>query len=190
MSAWVSIEAGATKLCGGKVEMANKNSASANNSNDARTLLNRMPALQRPCDLDLLVFFARHWRALLSSEQLARLLGYPLKEIARSRDALVAAGVLTRAQDPAHPQRMYELDPECINGGPLPAIVTLASTPAGRLSLRLALTRVPAGGTDDVRAQVGNHTTRRDARPPRDDASPKPNRSRERRSNEHVERTQ
>ena len=66
--------------------MAAKNLKSAKDMDDARTLLNHIPAIQRPCDLDLLVFFARHWRALLSSEQLARLLGYPLKEIARSRD--------------------------------------------------------------------------------------------------------
>jgi hypothetical protein len=30
----------------------------------------------RPCDLDLLIFFARHPRILLASEQLAVLLGY------------------------------------------------------------------------------------------------------------------
>ena len=156
---------------------------------DARTLLNRIPALQRPCDLDLLVFFARHWRALLSSDQLARLLGYPLKEIARSRDALVAAGLLTRAQDPTRPQRMYVLDSECMNGGPLPAIVTMASTPGGRLSLRRALTSAPVGGKNDLPGQAGNHGIPRDARPPGDGASPKPSRSGEQRSNEQPERT-
>ena len=65
-----------------------------------RTLLERLPVLKRPCDLDLLLFFAQHRRTLMSSEQLARLLGYPIKEIARSRDALIAAGLLTETQNP------------------------------------------------------------------------------------------
>jgi hypothetical protein len=171
--------------------MADKTSVSANHTDDARTLLNGIPALQCRCDLDLLLFFARHWRALLSSEQLGRFLGYPLKEIARSRDVLVAAGLLTRAQDPTFPERMYVLDPDCMAGGPLPAIVTLASTPAGRLSLRLALTYVPAVGTDRLPAQAGGHgTVPRDARPPMDGARPKRSRSGERHSSEQTERTQ
>jgi hypothetical protein len=174
-----------------KAEMADTTPVSTNNRDDARALLNRIPALQRPCDLDLLVFFARHWRTLVSSEQLARLLGYPLKEIARSRDVLVAAGLLTRAHDPARPQRMYELDPGCLDAGPLPAIVTLASTPAGRLSLRRALTMcAPAADTADVSARDENHRIPRSAPPSRNDASPKRSRSTERRSNEQPERTQ
>jgi len=132
--------------------MADRTSGIEKGMDDARALLNSIPALQRRCDLDLLVFFVRHWRTLLSSEQLAWLLGYPLQEIVRSRDVLVAAGLLTRAQHSTRPEWMYVLDPECMNGGPLPAIVTLASTPSGRLSLRRALTCVQAGGTDDVPA--------------------------------------
>ena len=169
--------------------MGAKNLKSANDMDDARTLLNHIPALQRPCDLDLLVFFARHWRALLSSEQLARLLGYPLKELARSRDALVAAGLLTRAQDRTRPERMYMLDPECMDDGPLPAIVTLASTPLGRLSLKRALTAPLAGSKNDKPSHPENLVARHDARPARDGASPKQTRSRERRSTEHAERT-
>ena len=61
----------------------------------ARTLLDRIPALQRPCDLDLLVFFAKHPRTLIASEHLARLLGYKLNEIAQSLEGLLAAGLLT-----------------------------------------------------------------------------------------------
>jgi hypothetical protein len=37
--------------------------------NDARRLLSQLEVLRRPSDLDLLVFFARHPRSLLSSEQ-------------------------------------------------------------------------------------------------------------------------
>lgn len=163
----------------------------ANQGHEARTLLNGIPALQRRCDLDLLVFFARHWRALLSSEQLSGLLGYPLKEVARSRDVLVAAGLLTRAQDSTRPERLYVLNPECMTGGPLPAIVTLASTPLGRSSLRRALTARPAGGTADVPEHDGrNHRTSMEAGSKGDDVGRKRSRSGERRSNEREERTQ
>jgi hypothetical protein len=169
--------------------MAENPFVSANDNDDARTLLKRAPALQDRCDLDLLVFFARHWRALLSSAQLARLLGYSLKEIIRSRDVLVAAGWLTRAENPTRAEQMYVLNRECMDGGPLPAIVALASTPRGRLSLRLELPSSPAGGQNDVpeQARQGNAL---DERLPRDGGSRKRSRSRERRSNEPPERTQ
>ena len=120
----------------------------------ARTLLERLPALQRPCDLDLLVFFAQHRRTLMSSEQLARLLGYPIKEIARSLDALIAAGLLTRTQNPVRPARMYVFTTGGANGGSLSAVVKCASTREGRLALRRALTRSSAGGTDGPAAQA------------------------------------
>jgi hypothetical protein len=175
--------------------MADNVSAGAHDDNDkekgvdtARTLLNDVQVLQRPCDLDLLLFFARHWRVLLPSEQLARLLGYPLKEIARSRDALVAAGVLTRAQDPTRAERLYVLDKERMNGGPLPAIVALASTPDGRLSLRRALTSA-GPGPHAVPEPNGNHAAARVSAPPSGGVSPKQNRSGARRSSERPQRT-
>ena len=109
----------------------------------APTLLSHIPALQCPCDLDLLVFFARHPRTLMSGEQLARLLGYQPKEVTRSLDVLLTASFLTRAQNqarPVRPARMYVLSIDAVTGGPLAAIVELASTCEGRLALRLALT--------------------------------------------------
>ena len=120
----------------------------ANDDDPARTLLERLPALQRPCDLDLLVFFAQHMRTLMSSEQLARLLGYPITEIARSLDALIAAGLLTRTQSPIRLARMYVFTTGGANGGSLSAVVACASTREGRLALRRALTDSPAGRTD------------------------------------------
>jgi hypothetical protein len=158
---------------------------------NARTLLSRIPALQRPCDLDLLVFFARHWRALLSTEQLARLLGYPLKEIARSRDALVAAGFLTRAQDKSRPERMYVFEPEGMADSPLEAIVSFASTPDGRLSLRRALMPVAESGRDDAPTQRRDRRAApRRARPDAEMASSKRRRSSEGETSEHSERTE
>ena len=112
---------------------------SANDVDPARALLERLPALKRPCDLDLLVFCAQHPRILMSSEQLARLLGYPIKEIARSLDALIAAGFLTRTPNPVRPARMYVFATGGANGGSLSAVVASASTREGRLALRRAL---------------------------------------------------
>jgi hypothetical protein len=134
--------------------MRDKTSADGNATDEARTWLKRVPALQRPSDLDLLMFFTRHWRTLLTSEQLARLLGYPLKEIARSRDALVAAGLLTRVQDPARPEGMYVLDRDRLAAGPAREIVALASTPAGRASLRRTLLAASARESAGARRRL------------------------------------
>lgn len=112
---------------------------------DARTLLARIPAIHGPCDLDLLVFFAKHQRTLLTSEHLARLLGYPLKEIAQSLGVLLGAGFLTRTQNPIHPSRMYVFTPDSTHVG---ALVALASTREGRLALKRAVTHLTAGRTD------------------------------------------
>ena len=123
---------------------------SGHRDDQARALLRRVPALQHPCDLDLLVFFAKHPRALMSSEQLAQLLGYPLKEIARSLDALLAAGLLTRTQHPARLARLYVFVTGGANGGSLQAVVEFASTRKGRLALRRALPNSQAGGPDGL----------------------------------------
>jgi hypothetical protein len=118
----------------------------------ARALLDGVPALQRPCDLDLLVFFAKHPQTLLSSEQLARLLGHELKAVAESLRVLLGAGVLRRSEkhNRTRPARMYVFPAHTMNGGTLPALVKMASTRDGLLALRLALTRSPAGHTDDL----------------------------------------
>ena len=129
---------------------------SENEDDPARALLKRLPALQRPCDLDLLVFFAKHPRTLMSSEELARLLGYQLEEIARSLDVLLAAGFLTRTPTVARLARMYVFTTGGTDGGSLPAVVELASTRDGRLALRRALTHSPAGRTDGLATQAGD----------------------------------
>ena len=112
----------------------------------ARALLKRLSALQRPCDLDLLVFFSKHARTLMSSEQLAQLLGYEINEIARSLDILLAAGFLTQTQNPARLARMYVFATDGTNSDPLQAFVDFASTREGRLELRRALAPSPVRG--------------------------------------------
>lgn len=112
----------------------------------ARTLLSHIPELRRPCDLDLLVFFARHTRTMMTSEDIARLLGYELKEIAKSLEILLEAGLLTKSHNPTRARRLYVFEPGGANSAWLPAFVEFASTREGRMELRRALTLEPQSG--------------------------------------------
>lgn len=113
------------------------------NREDARRLLEQIAVLKHACDLDLLIFFARHPRSLLTSESLRGFLGYDLKDIAKSLEVLLAAGLLTRSQTPAHAARLYVLAGDGTNAGTtsrwLSALVAFASTREGHLALREAL---------------------------------------------------
>ena len=66
--------------------------------------------LRDTCDLDLLLFFSRHPRVVLSSEQLAAYVGYDLVEVARALDLLIGVGLLKRALNHGTPGRMYVLE--------------------------------------------------------------------------------
>jgi predicted transcriptional regulator len=66
--------------------------------------------LRDACDLDLLLFFSRHPRVVLSSEQLAAYVGYDLPQVARALDWLLSAGLLKRTLTPGGPGRMYVLE--------------------------------------------------------------------------------
>ena len=113
------------------------------NRDNVDRLLDQIGVLRHPCDLDLLLFFARHPRTLLTSEQLATWLGYESKRIAESLEILLAAGFLTRTQNPTHAARMYVFDIN-VTGGWLPPLLELTSTREGLLSMKEALTaRVP-----------------------------------------------
>lgn len=107
----------------------------------ARRLVARIDVLRDPCDLDLLIFFARHPRTLMASEHLGAFLGYGVKEIAASLDLLMAAGLLTRTPNPRHAARMYVFAVDGSGGGWLPALLKLAATRQGRLELIWALRR-------------------------------------------------
>jgi hypothetical protein len=74
---------------------------------DADRLLDRIGMLRHPCDLDLLLFVARHPRTLITSKQIAAWLGYELKQIADSLEVLLEGGLRTRRQNPTHAARMY-----------------------------------------------------------------------------------
>jgi hypothetical protein len=107
----------------------------------ARRLVERIGVLRNACDLDLLLFFVRHPRALLTSEQIAAFIGYDVKRIGDSLDRLLDAKLLTRSQNPAHAARMYVFSVAGPNGGWLPALVEFVSTREGRLAMREALTQ-------------------------------------------------
>lgn len=121
---------------------------------DARRLLDQLDVLRHPSDLDLLIFFARHPRALLASEHIAAFLGYGVKDIAASLDLLLDAGFLTRTPNRRHAARMYVFAVNPPGGGWLPALRRLGSTRQGRLALIWEIRRRSSGGTGGHAAPV------------------------------------
>jgi DNA-binding transcriptional ArsR family regulator len=109
----------------------------------ARGLLDRVPALQRPCDLDLLLFLARHPRTLMTGDQLARLLGYSRDEVGRAMDVLVGAGLITRSESPNRAAAMHVVATATAHDEWLDACLAFASTRDGRLTLRRTLAVSP-----------------------------------------------
>jgi hypothetical protein len=135
------------------------------NHEDARRLLDRVGVVTQACDLDLLVFFARHPRALLTSEQLAAWLGYELKQIAGSLEMLLDAGLLTRTQNPTHAARMYVFVAGDSSDTWVPTLLELASTRAGRLAVKEELSRRTSKDTDGPLGHVGRPTRAATTRP-------------------------
>ena len=106
--------------------------------NSVRSSLKRLRGIQHACDLDLLLFFSRHPRALLTSEQLVAYLGYDRDRVAKSLDGLIDAGLLSRSQNPSHTARLYVLERSGPLGGALASLLKIAATREGRqLVLRL-----------------------------------------------------
>ena len=120
--------------------------------NDVRALLGRVGVLRHPSDLDLLLFFARHPRSLLLSEQLSSFVGYGIKEVAASLDLLVDAGVVTRTQSRRHAARLFVLAEVAHDHDWFPDLVTLARSREGRLALIWALKSGSEGTPAPARA--------------------------------------
>lgn len=112
--------------------MSRQSSTDRPSNEEIKQLLARAPIIHSACELDLLVFFHRHPRALLTSEQLAAFLGYEMKRVAKAIEAFVEGGLLERTQNPAHAARLYVLMLNGPRGGGLAAILELASTRPGR----------------------------------------------------------
>ena len=117
------------------------------NQDRACRLLDRIGVLRHPCDLDLLVFFARHPRSMLASEDLAAFLGYGIRQVAASLDLLLGAGLVTRGQNPTRAARLYVFVEGGPNGGWLPELSRLASSREGRLAMIWALRQRASEGT-------------------------------------------
>jgi len=132
---------------------------------DARRLLERVGVLRHPCDLDLLLFFVRHPRSLITSEQLASWLGYELKQVADSLEILLNADVLTRTQNPTHAARMYVLHAGGSSGGWLPGVLSMASTRQGRLALLEVLSRRTSRPSDGRSSLQANENVSGTSRP-------------------------
>jgi hypothetical protein len=109
------------------------------NSTRIRELLDRIDVLRHPCDLDLLLFFHRHPRAFLTSEQLAGYAGYSLAQIGDSMDVLIGAQLLRRSATQAQSARMYHLTTGGPHGGWLQSLQAIAANREGRRQLRQAL---------------------------------------------------
>ena len=138
---------------------------------DAGQLLDRLD-VRHPCDLDLLMFFARHPRTLLSSGRLALFTGYELNQIAESLEILLNAGFLARTPNSNNTARMYVFSSEGPDAESLPSLVQLMSTRDGRLAARLALTRRLVEGASGpvrprgvVRTELASHRVTRQPEP-------------------------
>lgn len=112
---------------------------------ELRTILDRIRSVRHACDLDLLLFFYRHPRALLTAERLISYVGYDREQVARSLDGMIEAGLLSRSQNPSHTARLYVLQLDAFPGGLLGSFLRLAATRQGRGEvLRLLATPDPA----------------------------------------------
>ncbi len=105
---------------------------------DLRSLLDRIRGIRHACDLDLVLFFYRHPRALLTRELVVAYLGYGPEQVAKSFERLIEAGFLTRSQSPSHAAQLYTLE---LGGdsGPLASLLRIASTREGRLGVKQLL---------------------------------------------------
>jgi hypothetical protein len=115
--------------------MADKSSTNSQQHEAASRLLAGTPVVRGACELDLLGFLHRHPRILLTSEQLAVFVGYDMKQVAKSIDVFIEAGLLGRTKNRLHAARMYSLILEGQQGDGITALLELAGTKHGRREL-------------------------------------------------------
>src|SRR3954469_20342360 len=102
----------------------------------AEDVLATIGVLRHPCDLDLLLFFRRHPRAMLTSDRIAAYVGYPLDRVERSLDRLSDTRLLERSQHRTDGARLHVLPPP---GEWLAALLEAGTTPRGRRELLQAM---------------------------------------------------
>lgn len=93
-----------------------------------------MGPICHPCELDLLLFFHRFPRVLLTSETLAQYVGYDIKQVGRSLEALIAARLISRSLNPSHDARFYVLTGDHPDQW-LHVMLSVAALPNGRARL-------------------------------------------------------
>jgi hypothetical protein len=117
-------------------------------THDLGSLLERVRGIRHACDLDLLLFFYRHPRALLTIERLSTSIGYDREQIAKALDGLIANGLLTQSQSRLHAAYLYVLAPGGLADGSLSTLLEFAVTREGRQGVMrlLASARSPHPG--------------------------------------------
>lgn len=118
-------------------------------THDLQSMLSRIAVIRQACDLDLLLFFYRHSRALLTGERIAACLGYDRDQIAKSLDRLIDTRFLTCSQNSSHAARLYVLEWDAVPGGLLSSFLQIAAMRQGRQDV-LQLLR--SGGNDAAAA--------------------------------------
>lgn len=109
---------------------------------DVRAWLDTSGDVRSVCDLDLLLFFARHSHSLLTTEQLASFVGYGLSAVTEALEHLQAAGLVAGFRDRAAEVDMYMLtagDRGSSSALSLSSLLEIASTRDGRLAVIDAL---------------------------------------------------
>lgn len=99
---------------------------------DLQSMLGRMATVGNSCDLDLLLFFCRHLRALLSSEHIVAGVGYDRDQVAKSLDRLIHARLLTCSQVASRAARLFVLQWGGVPGGLMSNFLETATTRQGR----------------------------------------------------------
>ena len=100
--------------------------------------------LRDACDLDLLLFFSRHPRVVLSSEQIAAYVGYEIAQVARALDRLLETGLLRRTLTQGASGRMYVLEVDSAEEW-FASLRRVCATPEGRNALKLLLRQRQTG---------------------------------------------
>jgi hypothetical protein len=111
---------------------------------DLHHLPSSVRVLRHPCELDLLLFFYRHPRSLLTSDRLAAYVGRDPDQVGRSLDRLAATGLLACSGNLAPAARLYLLN--TAESAALAPLVEMASNPAGRRCILDALSGESAAG--------------------------------------------
>ena len=129
---------------GNKLPVRHSAGGVAIDTRDPGHLLDRVRGIGQACDLDLLLFFYRHPRALLTIERLSTCIGYDREHIAKALDGLIANGLLTQSQGRSQAAHLYVLAPGGLADGSLSSLLEFAATRAGRLSVMRLLASASA----------------------------------------------